>query len=294
MRRARVITWRQRIRAALTQRLALKGTAVFLALVLWVITSTREETEELVPVRFAPTLEEGLVLAEDPPTVRVLVRGLGREVLELRQTPPVIRRPIGGDVPDTLHLELRAADVDLPPGVDARVLDVRPRRVTLAFQSVVQRWVPVRSALVVPPDAAGRVAAAFFFQPERVRIVGARRGVARTAWVRTFPDTMPARTGATRTVALDTAPLRALGVRVRPATVRVRIERLATARSDDGDAALDLPTLPEPPGGRATPPRGTPPLTAADSAAAPVRPDSIRRDSAARGDTSTRSPRGTP
>ena len=34
----------------------------------------------MVPVRFAPALEEGLVLRDDAPTVRVLVRGLGGSV----------------------------------------------------------------------------------------------------------------------------------------------------------------------------------------------------------------------
>src|SRR5688572_16837637 len=123
----RVVSWRRRIRTALTERLALKGTAIFLALALWVVTSTREETEELVPVRFAPELDRALVLRGRPPEVRALVRGLGREVLKLRQDPPVIRRTIAGDLPDTVTLELRAGDVDLPPGIDARVLGVPPR-----------------------------------------------------------------------------------------------------------------------------------------------------------------------
>ena len=232
------VPWRHRARAAMSERLALKGTALFLAVVLWVITSTREETEELVPVRFAPVMDQSLVLRDRPPAVMVLVRGLGREILKLRQTPPVIRRTIAGELPDTLPLELRPSDVDLPPGVDARVLDVRPRTILLAFRPIVSRYVPVRSALLVHPDSLGRIPVGFYFHPESVRVAGRRRGVQRVAVVRTVPDTLPARLGVTHTVALDTIGLRELGVQVRPTTVRVRVARLATADSADGETRI--------------------------------------------------------
>jgi len=226
---ARAVSWRRRVRTALTERLALKGTAIFLALALWVVTSTREETEELVPVRFAPELDRALVIRGRPPEVRALVRGLGREMLKLRQDPPVIRRTIAGDLPDTVTLELRAADVDLPPGVDARVLGVRPRTVTLVFEPIVQRAVPVRAGIVVTPDSAGRVAVGLWFSPDSVIVVGRRRSIARITAVRTREDTLPSVEGYTRTLALDTTGFGALGVRLRPAAVRVRVQRLAPA-----------------------------------------------------------------
>jgi hypothetical protein len=255
LRHSRAVRWRHRIRAAFTERLGLKATAVFLALVLWVITSTREETEELLPVRFAPALDGSLVLQGEPPRVMALVRGLGREVLKLRQTPPVIRRTIAGDLPDTLTLELRTSDIDLPPGIDARVLDVRPRVVTLNFQPLVARTVPVRSALLVSPDSLGRVAAAIYFQPESVRVSGQRRGVARIHSLRTLPETLPSREGVTHIVPLDTAGLQALGVRVRPATVRVRVARLARRDSAFGDAQPSIPRVEPVPPPRAPRPR---------------------------------------
>lgn len=234
---ARVVSWRHRLRAAFTERLPQKGTALLLALALWVIVSTREETEESVPVRFAPDLDRALVLADEPPIIRARVRGLGREVLKLSQTPPVIRRAIAGDLPDTVQLDLRASDVDLPPGVDARVLDVRPRTVTLVFRPYVSRAVPVRPGVVVTPDASGRVAAALYVYPDSVTLVGRRRGVARVTALRTIEDTLPSVEGATRVVAIDTVGLGRLGVRVRPALVRVRVQRLAPAASAAVEAA---------------------------------------------------------
>ncbi|HYD53503.1 MAG TPA: hypothetical protein VEA99_12785 [Gemmatimonadaceae bacterium] len=262
--------WRKRLRAAFTERLPLKATALFLAVVLWVITSTREEAEELLPVRFAPALDDANVLTGDPPEVRALVRGLGREVLKLHQTPPVIRRTIAGDLPDTVTIDLRAADVDLPPGVDARVLDLRPRTITLTFKPFVSKQVPVRSGFLITPDADGRVAAALDFTPDSVTVIGRRRGVARVRSLRTVADTLPALEGVTHVIRLDTAGLRALGVRARPDVVRVRVTRLAQAEDAFGEAEPERPAVVRRPA--AVPPAAVPPV--------PVPPaDSTRRDS---------------
>lgn len=126
--------WRRRLRSALTERLALKGTALALAIVLWFTVSVRENAEQFVGVRFLPSFERGITLAEQPPTIRALVRGSGRDILRLYSTPPAIRMDIGGDVGDSMTVALRPANVDLPPGVNAMVLDVQPRRITLAFR----------------------------------------------------------------------------------------------------------------------------------------------------------------
>lgn len=269
---AHVVSWRRRIRTALTERLALKGTAIFLALALWVVTSTREETEELVPVRFAPELDRALVIRGRPPEVRALVRGLGREMLKLRQDPPVIRRTIAGDLPDTVTLELRAGDVDLPPGIDARVLGVRPRTVTLVFEPIVQRAVPVRAGIVVTPDSGGRVAVALWFSPDSVTVVGRRRSIARITAVRTRDDTLPSVEGYTRTVALDTTGFATLGVRVRPASVRVRVQRLAPASAafDDDLTRPRVARRASPAGPRLHP--APPPTTTASGTQAPASP----------------------
>lgn len=126
--------WRRRLRAAFTERLALKATALALALVLWFTVSVRENAEQIVDVRFLPAFEPGIALADQPPTIRALVRGSGRDILKLYSTPPAIRMDIGGDVGDSMTVVLRPSNVDLPPGVSAMVLDVQPRRVTLAFR----------------------------------------------------------------------------------------------------------------------------------------------------------------
>jgi hypothetical protein len=132
--RGRAQRWKRTVRTAFSERLALKATALALAIVLWFTVSVREPAEQIVRVNFLPSLEPGVVLAEQPSPIRALVRGSGRDLLKLYSTPPALRMNIGGEVGDSLTLALRPADIDLPPGVTAVVRDVQPRRITLVFR----------------------------------------------------------------------------------------------------------------------------------------------------------------
>lgn len=207
--------WDRRLRATFTERLELKLTALVLAIVLWFMVSARETTEEIVGVRFAPQLDSSLALREPPRAVSAFVIGRRGELMKLVANAPIIRRPIDDEVPDTVALELRPGDVELPPNVDARVRDVQPRRITLYFQSDLTRLVPVRPAADAAGDGASR-AAAVRFEPESVRVTGPRRAVARIAAVHPVRQAFPSRDSGTYLIALDTA---SLGVRVRPPRV---------------------------------------------------------------------------
>ena len=125
------IPWRQRIRSAFTERLALKASALLLALVLWFVVAARQPTEEVTHVHFAPILDSALVLRDPPPPIRALVLGRATEIVKLANTPLVIRRLISGDVPDTLVLTLRTSDVEVPDGVQVIVRELQPAILTL-------------------------------------------------------------------------------------------------------------------------------------------------------------------
>ena len=231
--------WDHRLRSTFTERLELKVTAVVLAVVLWFLVSARETTEEIVGVRFAPQLDSSLSLREPPRAVSALVIGRRGELMKLVANAPVIRRPIDDEVPDTLSIELRTGDVELPPNVDARVRDVQPRRLTLYFQSDLTRLVPVRP----PPDVPLDAGATMRFEPESVRVAGPRRSVARIAAVHPMRHTLPPRDSGTYLVSLDTG---SLGVRVRPSRVMVIVSPSANGvgttagvRSDAGGPTAD-------------------------------------------------------
>jgi hypothetical protein len=128
--------WQATLRGAIAERLPLKAAALFFALVLWMVVSAEEPTDEVIPIRFAPVVDSGMVIVGPLPTVRALVLGRGRELLKLYNASPVIVRRVRSGVSETVSLELGPADVDLPAGVNAVVRDVRPRNVTLQLRRI--------------------------------------------------------------------------------------------------------------------------------------------------------------
>ncbi|HVA58384.1 MAG: hypothetical protein WBQ26_03605 [Gemmatimonadaceae bacterium] len=122
--------WRRRLVGAFTERLGLKALAVAFAVVLWFIATSKEPTEEIVPVRLSVMLDSATVLRDPPPDVRALVAGEGKEIFALFSSPPVIRRtmPRGAD---SATLVLTPDDVQLPPGAAVLVRDVQPRVVVV-------------------------------------------------------------------------------------------------------------------------------------------------------------------
>ena len=129
-------TLKRKLRDAFTQHLFLKFAALFFALVLWLVVSAEEPTEEVMGVRFEPALDSGVVISGEMPNVRALVLGRGREILKLYNAAPVIHRRVRSGLRDSVRIELGPADVDLPAGVSATVRDVRPRVITLRLRRV--------------------------------------------------------------------------------------------------------------------------------------------------------------
>jgi hypothetical protein len=205
------------MRALFTEHLALKAAAVFCAVVLWFVISAKEPQTVLVPVRFETMLDSSLVLRDPPPTIEALIAGSPNDLIKLGANPPVIRRQITADAPDTLVIDLRPADVTLPDGVDGVVRDVSPRSVTLRFETTWSRRLPVRSALTVAPAPT----APLRFDPESVDVTGPRRAIARMTSVNTVQATISLVDSLPHLVDLDTTGL-GPGVRLKPTQVRVQ------------------------------------------------------------------------
>lgn len=211
---------RQRFTAAFTERLWLKATAVFLAVVLWFAFNAKEPQVELVPVRFSPVLDSSLVLQNPPSNLQALIAGAPSELIKLNSNPPVIRRPIATNTPDTLVVDLRPDDVVLPEGVVAVVREVRPRSLTLRFESTWTRRVPVQSAVdVVALNAPGPVTTQF--EPETVQVTGPRHLVLQISSVHTVKQTITYPDSLTHLVDIDTTGFGP--VRVRPTQVKVSL-----------------------------------------------------------------------
>jgi hypothetical protein len=138
-------TWQRRLREIVTERLGLKAIALLIALLLWLAVSARKPTQSLVRVLVSPALDSTLVLLDGTTEVRALVSARVADLVKLAADPPVVRRSVSGDAPDTLVLDLTAADVHVPPELagQVRVLDVQPRSITLRFKTRASRRVPI-------------------------------------------------------------------------------------------------------------------------------------------------------
>jgi hypothetical protein len=97
----------RRLLGMFTEQLPLKGTAILLAIVLWFVVNAKEPQArdpqiELVRVRMNALLDSSLVLRDSIPPFQALVAGAPKELIKLNSNPPVIRRQIAADAPDTV------------------------------------------------------------------------------------------------------------------------------------------------------------------------------------------------
>ena len=213
----------RRLVAALTDRLVLKGTAIFLAIVLWFVVNAKEPQIELVSVRFTPALlDSSLVLREPLPQIQAIVAGSPKQLIQLSSTPPVIHRQITADTPDTVVLDLRPEDVVLPNGVEAVVRDVQPRSLILRFEPTWNRKIPVTADRIEIASAPATGGVHPLFDPATVQISGPRQVILQIRSVRTTKTTITYPDSQTHLVDIDTVALGA-GVRVRPTQVKVQL-----------------------------------------------------------------------
>lgn len=222
-----VPTWQRRVSEAFSQRLALKGTAILIAIVLWFIVTAKEPNQDLVDVQFAPQLDSSLVLKDPPPTIHALVVGTPQELLKLFAHPLVIKRQIAANSPDTVVVDLSTSDVELPAGVDAIVRGVEPRSVTLRFESTSSRVVPVHSSVQIVSDTLHpSPPVAIRLDPDQVEVSGPRQRVLSLEYVTTVRVAIPATDSLPHLVDIDTTRL---GLRVKPSQVKVHLVFAAPA-----------------------------------------------------------------
>src|SRR6478609_2369641 len=152
-RSATTVSLERWLKGALTERLGYKAAALFFAIVLWLVVSAEEPSEEVVPVRLEASFDSARMLTSTRPVIRALVAGRARDLIKLYDQPPVVRRVVTDDAPDSLAVDLRPADVYIPPDVDAVVRDVQPRTIVLVFDVTSSRRVPVANTVRVVVDS---------------------------------------------------------------------------------------------------------------------------------------------
>lgn len=231
-------TLQRRAVSAMTTRLPLKFAALGVAGVLWGIVSIEEPTVERVDVSLQPVPADTMTVVRRPlPRVQALVVGRNRDLFRLGAQPPVIRVAVPANAPETLTVRLTPEMVDLPVDITARVRDVVPSSVTLQIDALVERNVPVVSALTFEVDSGATISGPIAIAPDSVRILGSRTAVDRVDSISTQRLILRVRDTTAQSVALDTARL---GVRVRPTRVQVRVPvgRLPAAPQDSSADTL--------------------------------------------------------
>lgn len=127
---------KRRLSSAVTEHLPAKFSALFFAVVLWVIVRSEEPSEAWIDVHLALSMDSNVALAHSAPKVEALVSGRGRELLKLYSSWPEIRRSVGVD--DTVFA-VHPSDVFTPNEADVKVIDVRPHLVRLPLARVAAR-----------------------------------------------------------------------------------------------------------------------------------------------------------
>ena len=131
---ARARRWGKRLKSAVTERWPAKITALLLAMLLWLVVTLQAPAENWVEVRLDVAVDSGYALADTLPRVRALVQGRGRDLVELAGELPVAHVEAANAGGDLAVIAFAASDVELPPGLDARVRDVRPRVLRLKLR----------------------------------------------------------------------------------------------------------------------------------------------------------------
>ena len=114
--------------------LARAGVALLLASSLWLVVGAEQTTAAWVPVSVSLTLDTAVTLVDAPTAVSAFVVGRRRDLFKLISSPPVIQRAVTEDQRDSVRIELRVQDIDMPAGTDISVRDLRPRLLTFRLR----------------------------------------------------------------------------------------------------------------------------------------------------------------
>ncbi|MGH7673230.1 MAG: hypothetical protein ACREMC_10035 [Gemmatimonadales bacterium] len=207
----------------LTRNWPIKLAALALALMLYVAVQLQQPVTDNFEITLNVQLPPGRMLHQKLPKVWAQISGKGSQVLKLRS----LRGDITRWVPDTLsastwviRLDPSEVEVALPKGADVRVLEIRPREITLTLDSVAHKNVRIVPLVTVIPDSGQVLRGGLSISPTLARLVGPEKNLASIESVTTVPTEIANVSGAfSRGVPIDTT---ALGiVRISPKQVTV-------------------------------------------------------------------------
>ncbi len=227
--------------ALFTRNWPIKGAAIFLALMLYVAVQLQQPVTTDFELGLTVQLPPGRTLQQKLPKIRAQISGKGSQVLRLR----TLRGDVTRRMPDTLstptwtiRLEPSEIEAQLPKGADVRVLEIRPREITVALDSVGRKDVRIVPLITVVPESGQVLHGGVSIAPTIARLVGPDKNLEAIESVTTIPTEIANVAGPfTRTVPIDTT---ALGiVRIAPRHVTVTGEMGALAERSFGGIPVE-------------------------------------------------------
>jgi len=227
--------------ALFTRNCPIKGAAILLALMMYVAVQLQQPVTTDFELGLTVQLPPGRTLQQKLPKIRAQISGKGSQVLRLR----TLRGDVTRRMPDTLstptwtiRLEPSEIEAQLPKGADVRVLEIRPREITVALDSVGRKDVRIVPLITVVPESGQVLHGGVLIAPTIARLVGPDKNLDAIESVTTIPTEIANVAGAfTRTVPIDTT---ALGiVRIAPRQVTVTGEMGALAERSFGGIPVE-------------------------------------------------------
>ncbi len=154
--------------------------ATLAAIVMWGFVSMSGSFETMVDLPLRVDLPGGLTLTQEiPSTLRVLVRASGWSHLKSMfvENPALVLVPVGRGVVANGRVVYGQRDLSerlrssLP---DATALTFYPDSLTLAFGTMTNRRVPVRTNVIIQPRAGFQIIGNPWSEPDSVTLIGAR------------------------------------------------------------------------------------------------------------------------
>ncbi len=224
-----------------TRNWPIKGAAIFLAVMLYVAVQLQQPVTTDFELGLNVQLPPGRTLQQKLPKIRAQISGKGSQVLRLRS----LRGDVTRRMPDTLssptwtiRLEPSEIEAQLPKGADVRVLEIRPREITVALDSVARKDVRIVPLITVVPESGQVLHGGISISPTIARLVGPDKNLAEIESVTTIPTEIANVAGAfTRTVPIDTTTLGI--VRIAPRQVTVTGEMGAIAERSFGGIPVE-------------------------------------------------------
>lgn len=197
----------RRIRGWFVENWPIKLTALLLATLLWVVTTTQEPTQQVVPVNLVVEPPEGRALRAPLPEVRALFAGSQGDMATLSFDPPIIRKAIPDSTSSEYTLEIAPSDLT-GFAAEVRPQDVQPRIISVQLDELRQRTVPVIHRVSVRPDSGFSQFGGVAVQPSSLIVRGPEARIRALDAVYTMPlEISGAQQTVRRSVAIDTSGL---------------------------------------------------------------------------------------